>query len=152
MSKDQYEKGLQNRREIMGEAFVERAMSNTTEFSRPLQEFVNANCWGTVWDRPGLPRQTRSLLTLAMLTSLRASTELKGHVRGINSLAFSPRGQVLVERNLLGDIPPDKLADLPDVLHDEGERLELGDVVKEVLVHRRSVILPVGVVLIRQPP
>ena len=82
MSKDQFEKGLQIRREVMGDAFVDKAFDSATEFTMPLQELVTANAWGEVWAREGLPRQTRSLITIAMLAALKAPTELKGHVRG----------------------------------------------------------------------
>lgn len=74
--------GVQVRREVMGDAFVDRALNNATEFSQPLQEFVNEHAWGGVWNREGLDRKTRSLITLAALTALKCPQELKGHVRG----------------------------------------------------------------------
>ncbi|MEH6566588.1 MAG: carboxymuconolactone decarboxylase family protein [Halopseudomonas sp.] len=74
--------GLQVRREVMGDDFVDRALNNATEFSQPLQEFVNEHAWGGVWNREGLDRKTRSLITLAALTALKCPQELKGHVRG----------------------------------------------------------------------
>ena len=74
--------GLQVRREVMGDAFVDRALGNATEFTQPLQDFVNEHAWGGVWNRDGLPRKTRSLITLAALTALKCPQELKGHVRG----------------------------------------------------------------------
>ena len=74
--------GEQVRREVMGDAFVDRALNNATEFTRPLQEFVNEHAWGGVWNREGLDRRTRSLITLAALTALKCPQELKGHVRG----------------------------------------------------------------------
>ena len=74
--------GLQVRREVMGDAFVDRALSIATEFTQPLQDFVNQHAWGGVWNRDGLPRKTRSLITLAALTALKCPQELKGHVRG----------------------------------------------------------------------
>ena len=74
--------GLQVRREVMGDAFVDRALNNATDFTQPLQEFVNEHAWGGVWTREGLDRKTRSLITLAALTALKCPQELKGHVRG----------------------------------------------------------------------
>lgn len=82
MNNEQYEKGLKVRREVMGDDFVDRALNSTSAFTQPLQDMVTENCWGTVWTRDGLPRSTRSLITIAMLTALKAPTELKGHVRG----------------------------------------------------------------------
>jgi len=74
--------GVQVRREVMGDSFVDRALNNATEFSQPLQDFVNEHAWGGVWNREGLDRKTRSLITLAALTALKCPQELKGHVRG----------------------------------------------------------------------
>ncbi|EPJ97186.1 carboxymuconolactone decarboxylase family protein [Pseudomonas sp. CFII68] len=74
--------GLDMRRQVMGDAFVDRALGNATEFTQPLQDFVNEHAWGSVWSRDGLPLKTRSLITLAALTALKCPHELKGHVRG----------------------------------------------------------------------
>ncbi|MCB1854108.1 MAG: carboxymuconolactone decarboxylase family protein [Pseudomonadales bacterium] len=77
-----YQQGLAIRREVMGDGFVEKALDAATDFTMPLQELVTANAWGEVWAREGISRQTRSLVTIATLAALKASTELKGHVRG----------------------------------------------------------------------
>ena len=79
---DQFEQGLQMRKRVMGEAFVDKAFANLDAFTEPLQEFVTRNAWGTTWCRGGLDLKTRSLLTLSMLTALGRATEIKGHVRG----------------------------------------------------------------------
>lgn len=82
MNNDTYEQGEKIRREVLGDAHVERSLSSATEFSRPLQEMVTEYCWGAIWSRPGLERKTRSLVNLAMLTALNRSHELAVHVRG----------------------------------------------------------------------
>lgn len=82
MNDDQRQAGLAIRREVMGDAFVDKALAGTNDFTQPLQDLVNANAWGEVWAREGLPRATRSLVTIAILAALKAPTELKGHVRG----------------------------------------------------------------------
>ncbi|CAM3881911.1 4-carboxymuconolactone decarboxylase [Shewanella aquimarina] len=82
MDKAKYEKGLGVRREVMGDEFVDRALSSASDFTQPLQELVTRNAWGEVWAREGLDRRTRSLITIATLAAFKASTELKGHVRG----------------------------------------------------------------------
>lgn len=82
MSIEDRDNGLAVRTEVMGEEFVQRAIDNTTEFTAPLQDWINENAWGSTWQREGLPRQTRSLVTIAMLAALKAPTEMKGHVRG----------------------------------------------------------------------
>ena len=74
--------GEQVRREVMGDTFVDRALGNATEFSKPLQDFVNEHAWGGVWNREGLDLRTRSLITLSALTALKCNQEIKGHVRG----------------------------------------------------------------------
>ena len=69
-------------RQVMGDEFVDRALGNATDFTQPLQDFVNEHAWGGVWNREGLSLKTRSLITLATLTALKCPQELKGHVRG----------------------------------------------------------------------
>ncbi|PWV64618.1 4-carboxymuconolactone decarboxylase [Plasticicumulans acidivorans] len=82
MNQEQFEAGLKVRREVMGDAFVERAFANADEFTMPFQQLVTGMAWGEIWTRPGLDRKTRSLINLAMLTALNRGTEFKGHVRG----------------------------------------------------------------------
>lgn len=82
MNDEQFDKGLKVRREVMGDAFVDRALENLDDFTRPLQELVTGYAWGEIWTRPGLDRRTRSLLNLGMLAALNRGTEFKGHVRG----------------------------------------------------------------------
>lgn len=82
MNDEQYEKGLEVRRAVMGDSYVDKALSSATDFTQPLQDLVTANCWGEVWVRDAISRQTRSLITIATLAALKAPTELKGHVRG----------------------------------------------------------------------
>jgi len=77
-----YRKGLQTRREVMGDEFVDRAMNQADELSQPMQDYINEHAWGASWQRDDLDRATRSLVTIAMLAALKAPTELKGHVRG----------------------------------------------------------------------
>ena len=79
---DQFQAGLAQRQAVMGDAFVERAFANVDDFTRPLQEFVTRHAWGTVWNRDGVDKKTRSLMTLSMLTAMGRAQELQGHVRG----------------------------------------------------------------------
>lgn len=79
---DQYNRGLQIRREVMGDTHVNKALSSANSFSAPIQELAIRNAWGEVWDREGISRQTRSLVTIATLAALKATNELKGHVLG----------------------------------------------------------------------
>ena len=82
MNKDLFETGLAIRRDVLGSDYVDRAIKNADDFTRPLQELITEYCWGAVWGRDDLPRKTRSLLNLAILTALNRPHELKVHVRG----------------------------------------------------------------------
>lgn len=90
MSREDYENGLKVRTEVMGEEFVQRAIQNTNETTQDLQDWINEHAWGSTWQREGLPRSTRSLVTIAMLAALKAPTELKGHVRGALNNGCTP--------------------------------------------------------------
>ncbi|CAN7446349.1 carboxymuconolactone decarboxylase family protein [Pseudomonas brassicacearum] len=74
--------GIDIRRSVMGDEFVDKAMTNMSAFRQPLQDFINDHAWGSVWGRADLCLKTRSLITLAALTALKAPRELAGHVRG----------------------------------------------------------------------
>lgn len=82
MSNPKFKKGLQIRRAVLGEEFVDKAIGEADEFSRPFQELVTEYCWGTIWARTGLPRKLRSLINIAMLTALNRPHELRLHLRG----------------------------------------------------------------------
>ena len=82
MNKDLFDKGLQTRREVLGSDYVDNSIRSADDFNRPMQELVTQYCWGDVWNRPGLDRKTRSMLNLAMLSTLNRPHELKLHVRG----------------------------------------------------------------------
>lgn len=82
MAEDLFDKGVSIRREVLGNEHVDRSLPAGDDFGRPLQELVTKYCWGEVWSRPGLPRPTRSLLNLAMLTALNRPHEVELHVRG----------------------------------------------------------------------
>jgi 4-carboxymuconolactone decarboxylase len=82
VDRQRFEAGLEVRKEVLGAEHVERSLAKVTDFSRPVQELVTEYCWGEVWARDGLPRTTRSLLNLVMLTAMNRMHELAVHVRG----------------------------------------------------------------------
>ncbi|GAB3106630.1 4-carboxymuconolactone decarboxylase [Aestuariicella hydrocarbonica] len=82
MSIEDQKAGEAIRREVMSDEFVDRALNNANDFDQPLQDLVMENAWGGPWTRDDLPRDTRSLITIAMLIALKAPNELKGHIRG----------------------------------------------------------------------
>ncbi|MBU4180143.1 MAG: 4-carboxymuconolactone decarboxylase [Gammaproteobacteria bacterium] len=107
MQDEQYNKGLATRREVMGDAFVDRALAGTTPFTQPIQDHISRAAWGDVWQRPGLDRKTRSLVTVAMLTALGKQHELKGHVRGAlnNGATVQEIQEVLLHAAIYCGIP-----------------------------------------------
>ncbi len=74
MDKATLERGLEIRKAVLGAEFVERSYNGADDFTRPLQELVTEYCWGAVWGRDELPRKTRSMLNVAMLTRSTAPT------------------------------------------------------------------------------
>ena len=107
MDKDLYDKGMQIRREVLGDAYVDRALAKANEFNDPLQELVTTYCWGWNWGREGLPRRDRSLINLAMIATLNRHNELKVHVRGAlnNGLSKEDIREVLLQVGIYGGIP-----------------------------------------------
>ena len=73
--------GMKVRREVLGDAHVDRAKAEESEFSAPFQDFITRCAWGEIWTRPGLPRKTRSLITIAMMVALNRADELRLHLR-----------------------------------------------------------------------
>jgi 4-carboxymuconolactone decarboxylase len=88
--KELREKGLAIRRAVLGDKYVDAAMNNATEFSRPLQELLNEYCWGAGWGREGLTRKERSMINLAMLTALGRTHEVETHTRGALNNGLTP--------------------------------------------------------------
>jgi len=82
MNRELYDKGMEIRRAVVGDAYVDASLKNADEFSQPMQDLVTQFCWGEVWSRPGLDRRSRSLLNLAMISALNRPEELLLHVRG----------------------------------------------------------------------
>lgn len=77
-----YKAGLAVRRAVLGDEYVNNSLANADEFMAPIQQLLTENAWGEVWVRDGLPRKTRSMLNLAMLTALNRPNELKLHIKG----------------------------------------------------------------------
>ena len=102
-----YEAGLAVRREVLGTAHVDRSLSSVSDFSRPIQELVTEYCWGEVWTRDGIPRTTRSLINIAMLTALNRPHELAVHVRGAitNGVTESEIQEVLLQTAIYVGVP-----------------------------------------------
>jgi 4-carboxymuconolactone decarboxylase len=107
MSDDPYEAGMEVRREVLGDAHVDRAVAHTTDFTRDFQEYITRVAWGSVWTRPGLDRRTRSAITLTALTALGREGELEIHVRGAlrNGLTPDEISEILIHTSVYAGVP-----------------------------------------------
>jgi len=107
MASELFEKGLKVRKEVVGAEYVEKQLKEADAFNMPLQELVTEYCWGWLWNRPGLPRKTRSLLNVAMLSVLNRHTELKSHVKGAirNGCTREEISEVLLQVAVYGGVP-----------------------------------------------
>jgi 4-carboxymuconolactone decarboxylase len=83
--RERYERGLAVRRALLGDTYVDASLAARTDLNREFQELLTRYAWGEVWDRPGLPRHTRSLLTIAMLVALNRPDELRLHLRAASN-------------------------------------------------------------------
>jgi 4-carboxymuconolactone decarboxylase len=81
MTDSSYDDAMRTRREVLGDAHVDKALADADDFTRSFQDLVTRYAWGDVWSRPGLDRRTRSCMTLAILVALRAHSEIPLHVR-----------------------------------------------------------------------
>jgi 4-carboxymuconolactone decarboxylase len=79
--RERYEKGMTVRRAVLGDAHVDRTLKNKNAFNQDFQDLLTRYAWGEIWTRAGLPRHTRSLLTVAMLVALNRPDELRMHLR-----------------------------------------------------------------------
>ena len=107
MNKERFEKGLEIRRSVLGAEYVDSSINNATDFNMPMQELVTEYCWGEVWGRPGLPKKTRSMINLAMITALNRPHELKLHVRGAinNGVTKEEIQEVLLQTAIYCGVP-----------------------------------------------
>src|SRR5216110_3136269 len=107
MDKALYDKGLAVRREVLGAEYVDKSIANATAFNKPLQDFVTEYCWGACWTRPGLPRKTRSMLNLALLTALNRPHELKMYIKGAltNGVTRAEISEILLQTGVYCGVP-----------------------------------------------
>jgi 4-carboxymuconolactone decarboxylase len=101
------EQGMKTRREVLGDAHVDRAIENTTPFTEPFQDFITRYAWGEIWSRPGLERKTRSAITLAALVALRAENEIAMHVRAARRNGMTPEeiSEVILHTAIYAGLP-----------------------------------------------
>lgn len=107
MNNDKFNAGMAVRREVLGDEYVDKAISGMTDFTKPMQDMVIENCWGEVWTRDGLPKKTRSLITIATLAALKMPAELKAHLLGAlrNGCTAEEIQEVLLQSTVYCGIP-----------------------------------------------
>ena len=104
---DLFKKGLEIRRKVLGEEYVDASLANADDFMMAFQEITTEWCWGYAWARPGLERKVRSLINIAMITALNRMHEVKMHVRGAlrNGATEDEIREVLIQATVYCGIP-----------------------------------------------
>lgn len=108
MNDDLFKKGLEIRKSVLGAEYVEKSLAAADDFNMPMQRLTTEYCWGAVWGREeGLPKKTRSMLNLAMLSALNRPHELKMHIGGAlrNGLTKAEIREVLLQVAIYCGIP-----------------------------------------------
>jgi 4-carboxymuconolactone decarboxylase len=104
---ERYKKGLEIRREVLGNDHVDRALAKVNEFNGPFQEFITRYAWGEIWGRSGLTRRERSLITLAMLVALNREAEFRMHIRAAfrNGVSVEEVRELLLQSGIYCGLP-----------------------------------------------
>ena len=104
---DPYDRGMQVRREVLGDEHVDAAVARTTDFTADFQDLITRYAWGEIWTRPGLDRKTRSCITLTALVALGHLDELEMHVRAAlrNGLTVDETKEVLLQCAIYCGVP-----------------------------------------------
>lgn len=107
MTDERQRRGTAMRRRVLGDEHVDAAIARTNPFTQPFQEYITGAAWADVWDRPGLDLRTRSAITLAVLTALRAEGEIAMHVRAAlgNGLRPEEIAEVLLHTGVYAGLP-----------------------------------------------
>jgi len=102
-----YDTGLQIRREVVGDEYVDAVLAHQDDFTGPFQDFITRYAWGEVWARPGLDRRTRSCLTVALLAALGRDRELAIHIEGAlrNGVTPDELREVLIHTAIYAGVP-----------------------------------------------
>ena len=105
--RERYEAGMKVRRAVLGDAHVDRSLTKRTAFNDEFQDFITRYAWGEIWTRPGLPRHTRSLLTIGLMVALNRSDEFKLHVRAAfnNGVTREEIKEVLLQCAIYAGVP-----------------------------------------------
>ncbi len=104
---DRYKQGIEVRTEVLGEAHVGRSLENLNDFNEDFQNFISRFAWGEVWSRPGMPRHTRSLVTIGILLALGREAELRMHIRACfnNGVTKDDLKELFLHASLYAGLP-----------------------------------------------
>ncbi|MFN8471087.1 MAG: 4-carboxymuconolactone decarboxylase [Anaerolineae bacterium] len=107
MDDTRYDAGMRVRREVLGDAHVDRAQARQTPLDADFQRFITEVAWGSVWARPNLDRHTRSMLTIAMLAALGRTEELALHIRASKNVGVTPQEitEILMQVAVYAGVP-----------------------------------------------
>ena len=107
MSDEKISKGLQVRRQVLGNAHVDKSFVNATDFDREFQEFITETAWGGVWSRPGLDLKTRHMITIAVLAALGRENEMNIHIPATLNTGITPEEmrEVLLQVAVYAGLP-----------------------------------------------
>jgi 4-carboxymuconolactone decarboxylase len=107
LDQNTYDRGREVRAAVLGEAYVNAATADADDFNKPFQDLVTEYCWGAVWGREELPRKTRSMLNIAMISILNRPHELKLHLRGAlrNGVSKDEIREILMQVAIYGGVP-----------------------------------------------
>lgn len=105
--RERYEQGMKVRRAVLGDEHVDATIKNRNEFNAAFQDLITRYAWGEIWNRPGLPKETRSMLTLAMMIALNRADEFRLHLRGAlnNGVSHEEIQEVLLQTAIYCGVP-----------------------------------------------
>jgi 4-carboxymuconolactone decarboxylase len=107
VDRETYQRGLEIRSAVLGDAYVSQALASADDFTQPLQDLVTEYCWGAVWGRDGLALKTRSMLNLAMISVLNRPNELRTHVKAAltNGVTRDEIREILLQVAIYAGVP-----------------------------------------------
>ena len=110
--RERFDAGMKVRRAVLGDTHVDRTLTQRTDFNGEFQDLITRYAWGEIWTRPGLPRHTRSLLTLAMMIALNRAEEFKLHVRAAsnNGVTHDQIKEVIMQAAIYCGVPASNTA------------------------------------------
>lgn len=104
---EQFDRGFEMRKKVLGDDYVNQSFANASEFDKPFQEFVTESAWGEVWTRDELDNKTKSIITMSVLLALRAENEIALHTRGAinNGVSAEELRAITIHASVYAGVP-----------------------------------------------